>query len=316
MYKDNANRVNPLKAIGKIKMSNLCTEIFQIQETSKIADYGQPNDIGYDVCCNLGSLNINNVMETKKIAESVRSGIRALTLVSDVIDIPNAPGIEKATRELNAIGLGAMNLAGFLAKNKIHYASETAIEFASVFFAMVNFYALKESCIIAKERQKTFKGFEKTEYASGKYFDKYLATNYIPKSLKVIELFEGIDVPTIADWAELKAEVQKHGLYNAYRLAIAPTQSISYIQSSTASISPVVDIIETRMYGDSVTYYPMPFLNKENMLYYKSAYNIDQFAMIDLVAAIQEHVDQGISTILYVTNQTSSRDLVRLYIYA
>lgn len=70
------------------------------------------------------------------------------------------------------------------------------------------------------------------------------------------------------------------------------------------------------MYGDSVTYYPMPFLSKENMLYYKSAYNIDQFAMIDLIATIQQHVDQGISTILYVTNQTKSRDLVRMYIYA
>ncbi|MBW6186792.1 hypothetical protein KZ870_36635, partial [Pseudomonas aeruginosa] len=30
----------------------------------------------------------------------------------------------------------------------------------------------------------------------------------------------------------------------------------------------------------------------------------------------QRHVDQGISTLLYVTNETSTRELVKLYIYA
>lgn len=199
MFKDNANKNNPLKGLGQIKMSNLCTEIFQIQQTSYIADYGQEDKIGYDICCNLGSLNINNLMESKKIAESVAVGIRALTLVSEAVSIPNAPGVERANKELRAIGLGAMNLAGFLAKNQINYASEAAIEFASVFFSMVNFYAIKESCAIAKEKKTTFKGFSKSEYANGNYFTKYLTTNYIPKSLKVIELFEGIYVPNVED---------------------------------------------------------------------------------------------------------------------
>lgn len=316
IYRDNANINNPLKKLGKIKMSNLCTEIFQIQTTSKINDYEDKDEIGYDVSCNLGSLNINNLIVLKNLEESVDTAMLALSQVSDISFIANAPGIKKANNDLHAVGLGAMNLAGFLAKNKISYESDKALEFASVLFAAINYYSLKSSCKIAQKKQKKFVGFEKSDYASGIYFDKYLTTSYLPKTLQIIKLFEGIKLPTIDDWKQLKIEVQKHGIYNAYRMAIAPTQSISYIQSSTASIQPIIDVIESRMYGDSITYYPMPFLSSDNALFYKSAYNINQYKMIDLVAAIQEHVDQGISTTLYVTNNVSTRDLSRYYIYA
>jgi ribonucleoside-diphosphate reductase alpha chain len=43
---------------------------------------------------------------------------------------------------------------------------------------------------------------------------------------------------------------------------------------------------------------------------------MDMMKLIDLVATIQPHIDQGISTILFVTNQTTTKDLVRLYLYA
>lgn len=100
------------------------------------------------------------------------------------------------------------------------------------------------------------------------------------------------------------------------RLAIAPTQSISYIQNSTSSIMPVVEMIEARTYANSTTYYPMPYLDAQTQWYYKSAYNMDMFKLIDLVAEAQEHIDQGISAILYVTSEISTRELARYYIYA
>ena len=99
-------------------------------------------------------------------------------------------------------------------------------------------------------------------------------------------------------------------------MAIAPTQSIGYVQNATPSISPIVDIVERRTYGDSTTYYPMPYLSKQNFFFYKSAYEMDMMKMIDLVAEAQEHIDQGISTILYVDSNTSTRELVRYYLYA
>ncbi len=315
MYKDNANKVHALKDIGNINMTNLCTEIMQLQETSIINDYNEENIIKRDICCNLGSLNILNVMNNKSIKESVYTSIDMLNAVSSSMDIKNAPGVMKANKELRAIGLGAMNLHGYLAINNIPYESEYAKEFVNQFFMMVNFYSIKRSMEIAKIKG-SFKDFEKSEYAKGTYFNKYIEHDYTAKSDKIKGLFDGIYIPTKDDWKNLSQDVMKYGLYNAYRLTIAPTQSIGYIQNATPSVGPITEQIERRTYGDSTTYYPMPNLSKENMLLYKSAYHMDMFKIIDLISVIQEHIDQAISTTLYVDSNTTTKELVKYYIYA
>lgn len=316
MFKSNANNQHPLKNIGTVKMSNLCTEIFQLQETSEINDYGTADIIRRDINCNLGSLNIVNVMENKEIREAVHAGMEALTAVSDMTIIPNAPTVKKANDELHSVGLGAMNLHGYLAKNKIAYESAEAKEFARTFFMMLNYYSIEKSMEIAKEKGETFKDFDKSDYANGTYFEKYETTDYSPVTEKVQQLFEGIHIPTKEDWTSLKEQVQKNGLYNSYRLAIAPTQSISYVQNATSSVMPIVSQIESRTYANATTYYPMPYLSKDTFWYYKSSYDMNQFKLIDLIAEVQEHIDQGISTILYVNSDISTRELARYYIYA
>ncbi|OPA30861.1 ribonucleotide-diphosphate reductase subunit alpha [Bacillus cereus] len=316
MFKSNANNQHPLKDIGTVKMSNLCTEIFQLQETSEINDYGTDDIIRRDINCNLGSLNIVNVMENKEIREAVHAGMEALTAVSDMTIIPNAPTVKKANDELHSVGLGAMNLHGYLAKNKIAYESAEAKEFARTFFMMLNYYSIEKSMEIATEKGETFKDFDKSDYANGTYFEKYETTDYSPVTEKVQQLFEGIHIPTKEDWTSLKEQVQKNGLYNSYRLAIAPTQSISYVQNATSSVMPIVSQIESRTYANATTYYPMPYLSKDTFWYYKSSYDMNQFKLIDLIAEIQEHIDQGISTILYVNSDISTRELARYYIYA
>lgn len=317
-FKDNANKTHPLKALGDIKMSNLCTEIMQLQETSVIRDYGDGDEIKRDISCNLGSLNIVNVMESGKLRESVFEGIEALTVVSDMAKIPNAPGVRKANDELHSVGLGAMNLHGFLAKNGIPYESEEARDFVRSFFAAVNFYSIEASMRIAKERGQTFEGFEQTDYANGKYFEMYHEEDFAPRTGKVRELFEtcGIELPTPTDWTLLSADVVTYGLYHAYRLAIAPTQSISYVQNSTSSVMPAVRDVEHRKTGNTDTYYPMPFLSRETRWYYKSAFDMNQFRLIDLIAEAQRHIDQGISTIIFVNSDISTRKLMRFYVYA
>lgn len=316
MFKDNANRVHPNSNIGQIKMSNLCTEIFQLQETSIINDYGIEDEIKRDISCNLGSLNIVNVMESGKFRDSVHSGMDALTVVSDVANIQNAPGVRKANSELHSVGLGVMNLHGYLAKNKIGYESEEAKDFANIFFMMMNFYSIERSMEIAKERGIKYQDFEKSDYANGKYFEFYTTQEFEPQFEKVRELFDGMAIPTSEDWKKLQQDVEQYGLYHAYRLAIAPTQSISYVQNATSSVMPIVDQIERRTYGNAETFYPMPFLSSQTMWYYKSAFNTDQMKLIDLIATIQTHIDQGISTILYVNSEISTRELARLYVYA
>lgn len=297
-------------------LTGQCVEIMQLQEVSEIGNYGEEWDIKRDISCNLGSLNIANVMEHKNMYEAVFAAMKALTSVSNMSHVDNAPGVIKANDELHSVGLGVMNLHGYLAKNLIPYDSDEAKEFADVFFAAMNYYSILASMHIARKTKTTFKDFDKSEYANGNYFTKYLENDYLPKSPIVEKLFEGVDLPTKENWATLARRVKKHGLYHAYRLAIAPTQSISYVQNATSSVMPIVDLIERRAYGDMETYYPMPFLDEVTATVYQSAYTIDQMKLIDLISVIQNHVDQGISTILYVNSTTSTRELARLYAYA
>ena len=319
IFIDTANKEHTLKDLGIIKMSNLCCEIFQYQKPSDIKGYCGDNDWGQDISCNLGSLNIANVMDNKDIEKTVETAIRALTFVSDKTNISQVPTVKNGNDKSHSIGLGAMNLHGYLVRENVLYTSDEAIDFCNVFFAMIRFYAIKSSMKIAMERKKTFDGFEKSEYAKGKdssVLSKYYVNSYLPKTQKIKELFEEIYIPTKEDWAKLLDEVKENGIYNAYLTAIAPTQSISYVQNATSSIMPITEPVEVRTYGDSTTIYPMPFLTNENMLYYQSAYRMDMRKVIDIVATTQAHVDQGISTTLFVTDDKTTRDIARYYIYA
>lgn len=318
LFIDTANREHVLKDIGNIKMSNLCCEILQYQTPSQIEGYAGENIWGQDISCNLGSLNIANVMDNKDIENTVETAIYALSFVSDNTDIKQVPTVKIGNEKAHSIGLGAMNLHGYLVREDILYTSDEAIDFCNVFFAMIRYYAIKSSMKISIEKNKTFEGFEKSEYAKGKDSDilsKYYTNSYLPKYDKVKKLFEGIYIPTRKDWANLLDKVKVNGIYNAYLTAIAPTQSISYVQNATSSIMPITDIVEVRTYGDSTTIYPMPFLTNENMLYYQSAYRMDMRKVIDIVSTVQEHIDQGISTTLFVTDDKTTRDIAKLYIY-
>ncbi|AGK86987.1 ribonucleotide reductase large subunit [Bacillus phage SIOphi] len=316
MFQDNVNNEHANNHISKVKFSNLCTEVLQASQVSSFGDYGEPDDIGLDISCNLGSLNILNVMENKAIKKAVDLATDSLTKVAETTAIKNAPAVNKGNKEMQSIGLGAMNLHGYLAQNGIAYESETAREFADVFFAAVNFHSLSRSNEIAVERGRTYTGFEGSTYASGEYFDKYLNNDFLPKSDKVKALFEGIELPTKEDWAKLKDRVMNSGLYHSYRLCIAPTGSISYVQSSTASVMPIMERIEERTYGNSKTYYPMPGLSESNWFFFKEAYDMDMFKVVDMIATIQQHIDQGISFTLFLKDTMTTRDLNRIDLYA
>lgn len=319
IFVDTANKEHTLKDLGIIKMSNLCCEIFQYQTPSIIEGYSGENKWGQDISCNLGSLNIANVMDNKDVEKTVETAIRALTFVSDNTSISQVPTVKNGNDKSHSIGLGAMNLHGYLVRENILYTCEEAVEFCNVFFAMIRFYAIKASMKIAMERKETFVGFEKSEYAKGKgskVLSKYYNESYLPNSETIKELFDGIHIPTREEWSKLLDDVKENGIYNAYLTAIAPTQSISYVQNATSSIMPITEPVEVRTYGDSTTIYPMPFLTNENMLYYQSGYRMDMRRVIDIVAATQQHVDQGISTTLFVTDDKTTRDIAKYYIYA
>lgn len=316
IFDDNVNDAHPLKGIGRVKMSNLCTEILQVQETSVITDQDEPNEYGLDVSCNLGSLDIYKATKAENFETLVDTAVRLLTNVSQMTNIKNVPSVAKANKLMHSIGLGVMNLHGHLVTEGIAYGSKESIAFIDAFMEAVNYFSLKTSMEIAKDKGVTFDRFADSDYATGAYFDQYTTKEDITSQPAVEKALGNVPRITREMWQQLKEDVMTHGIFHAYRLAIAPTGSISYIRSSTASIAPCTERVEIRDYADSRTIYPMPFLTNENEHLYTEAYEVDQFKLIDLYAAAQKHIDQGVSMTLYVTDSWTTEQLAKVYIYA
>jgi ribonucleoside-diphosphate reductase alpha chain len=317
LFEDTANRANPIA--GRINMSNLCSEILQVNTPSVLNEDLNYEEIGNDISCNLGSLNIATVMDSGNLGDAVETAIRALTAVSEMSAVNSVPSVRQGNDDSHAIGLGQMNLHGYLGREKVHYDTPEAVEFTSVYFAAVAYHCLRTSCLLAQEKKQRFVGFAQSTYATGAYFDKYICRDWLPTSETVRGLFakNGMQLPTRAEWVQLKADVMEHGLYNRNLQAIPPTGSISYINNSTSSIHPIASRIEIRKEGKiGRVYYPAPFLSNDNMAYYRDAYEIGPNAIIDVYAAATEHVDQGLSLTLFFPDTATTRDINKAQIYA
>ncbi|MGW4718141.1 class 1b ribonucleoside-diphosphate reductase subunit alpha [Nocardia sp. NPDC004260] len=317
MFEDTVNRANPIA--GKITHSNLCSEILQVSTPSEFNDDLSYAKVGKDISCNLGSLNIAKTMDSPDFAQTIEVAIRALTAVSDQTHIYSVPSIEQGNNLSHAIGLGQMNLHGYLARERVHYGSEEGIDFTDIYFYTVVYHAIRASNRIAIERGTYFGGFPESKYASGEYFDKYTDRVWEPKTERVRRLFAdaGVHIPTQDDWRELKASVMEHGIYNQNLQAVPPTGSISYINHSTSSIHPVASKIEIRKEGKiGRVYYPAPYMTNDNLEYYEDAYEIGYEKIIDTYAAATQHVDQGLSLTLFFKDSATTRDLNRAQIYA
>ncbi|WP_375633944.1 MULTISPECIES: class 1b ribonucleoside-diphosphate reductase subunit alpha [unclassified Bartonella] len=317
LFEDTANRSNPIA--GRISMSNLCSEILQVSEASELETDLTYRTIGSDISCNLGSMNIAKAMESPDFGQTVESAVRALTAVSDMSNIACVPSIAKGNAESHAIGLGQMNLHGFLAREQIYYGSPEAIDFTNIYFYIVTYHAIRASNLIAHERQEMFAGFEKSAYADGRFFEKYIEKEWKPQFPLVQELFarNNIVIPDQKDWQELKKLVIEYGLYNRNLQAVPPTGSISYINHATSSIHPIASKIEIRKEGKiGRVYYPAPYMDNTNLNFYQDAYEIGPEKIIDTYAAATQHVDQGLSLTLFFPDTATTRDINRAQIYA
>jgi ribonucleoside-diphosphate reductase alpha chain len=317
MFEDTVNRANPIA--GKITHSNLCSEILQVSTPSLFNEDLTYAKVGKDISCNLGSLNIAKTMDSPDFAQTIEIAIRALTAVSDQTHIWSVPSIEQGNNDSHAIGLGQMNLHGYLARERIFYGSEEGVDFTNIYFYTVLYHALRASNRIAIERGTSFGGFENSKYASGEFFDKYTEQVWEPNTEKVRQLFVDADIhiPTQDDWRKLKESVQAHGIYNQNLQAVPPTGSISYINNSTSSIHPIASKIEIRKEGKiGRVYYPAPFMTNDNLDYYEDAYEIGYEKIIDTYAAATQHVDQGLSLTLFFKDTATTRDVNKAQIYA
>ena len=317
LFEDTANADHTMGHAGRVQMSNLCSEILQLQTPSEYHPDGSYKTLGADISCNLGSLNVKRMLDLDDNAfgDVVDTAVRALDNVARTTEIDSVPSVKAGNDRSKAIGLGQMNLHGALAHHGIEYGSDEALALWDRYMAKVTFHAMLTSTDIARVHGE-HEYFDGSEYATGAWFKRKIEPWFEDDKELTFGIGE-LHAPTLEDWHHLQLEVYKHGMANAYLQAIPPTGSISYINHSTASIHPVVAPIEIRKEGRTGrVYYPAPHMTEDNVHLFKDAYQLGYEKLIDTYAVSTYWVDQGSSCTLFFPDTATTRDVDRARIYA
>ncbi len=306
-YRDTVNEMNPNKHEGMIYCSNLCTEIAQNMSQAEIVSKtvetkdgdkvvvttSKPGDY---VVCNLASLCLGNIdVKNPKAIEDITSVVvRALDNVIDLNFYP-LPDAEITNQKYRAVGLGVSGYHHMLAKNHIKWESEEHLAFADEVFENIGYAAIKASNELAKERG-SYSLFQGSEWQTGEYFER---RNYSDDR-----------------WLELKSEVAKNGIRNAWIMATAPTSSTSILIGTTAGLDPVMNRFFLEEKKGAILPRVAPELSMDTYWYYKQAHYIDQTWSIRAAGVRQRHIDQAQSFNFWITNDYKMSQLLNLYISA
>ena len=310
MYEDTVNYYNPVPNVGRIQQSNLCSEILQPQTPSTFNAAGEFDEVGRDIACNLGSLNVAKMQQAdpETFAETVYDAIEFLSNVAAYGDFSSSPTVERGNAAARAIGLGQMNLHGYLIEQGVPYDSEEAVKIWRDYIRKVTYHSILASTDLAEERD-TFESFEGSDWQNGAVIKRIID-----------DLHEHPSDDEFSDqknWEILQRRIDTHGMYNQHLQAIPPTGSISYINNSTSSIHPIAAKIEIRKEGKlGRVYYPAYGLSNENFEQVKTSYEMSPNAVIDMYAASTPYVDQGQSLTLFFKDTATTRDLNRAQNYA
>lgn len=304
--RDVVNKYNPNSHKGVIYSSNLCTEIAQntseIESVSKeIVDVNgekvvvtttKPGDF---VVCNLASLVLGNINITdqEELEDVVSTVVRAL---DNVIDLNYYP-VEYAkitNGRYRAIGLGTSGYHHAMVKQGIMFQSEEHLKFADELYENINYYAVKASAEIAKEKG-SYEYFEGSDWQSGAYFEKRKYTS--------------------ERWTALRNETAK-GIRNAYLMAVAPTGSTSIIAGTTAAVDPVMMRYFLEEKKGQIVPRVAPSLSSQTFWLYENAHEIDQTWVIKSAGIRQRHIDQSQSVNLYITTEYTMKRILNLFIQA
>ena len=305
--RDAVNRANPNGHRGIIYCSNLCTEIAQNMSpiesvsTEVVTEDGDTVVVtttrpGEFVVCNLASLVLGNipVEDDAYLHELVGTVVRALDNVIDLNFYP-LPYAKITNRRYRSIGLGVSGYHHMLAKRGIMWESEEHLAFADRVFERINHAAIAASSALAAEKG-SYDCFEGSDWQTGAYFEK-----------------RGYDSD---EWMALAGTVAKQGMRNAYLLAIAPTSSTSILSGTTAGLDPVMNRFFLEEKKGVMLPRVAPELSPATYWYYKNAHVIDQSWSVRACGVRQRHIDQAQSMNLYITNDFTMRQVLRLYVLA
>ena len=320
--RDAVNRANPNGHEGVIYCSNLCTEIAQntsaIEEVTRevvtedgdtvVVTTTRPGDF---VVCNLASLSLGRlpVEDDETMGHVIETAVRALDNVID-LNFYALPYARITNHRYRSIGLGVSGYHHMLARRGISWESEDHLAFADEVFERINYHAIRASERLAEERG-AYGLFEGSDWQTGAYFAK---RGYCSLSGEVAEVREG--AMGSERWGELAEAVARNGVRNAYLLAIAPTSSTSILSGTTPGIDPIMRKFFLEEKKGSMLPRVAPELSPRTYWYYKPAHYIEQTWSVRAAGVRQRHIDQAQSMNLYITNDYTLRQVLRLYLEA
>lgn len=315
-HEENVNTVSMLNRY--INSSNLCTEITLPSRATRILsqevvsedeNLTNPKIVktyksGEISLCNLASVNLeiwgkSSQEEQQKIIDIL---VRAMDNTIDVAKYPVKEAMYTNLR-YRYLGIGVLNYANHLANLKIVIDSDEAKEETAKMFDNLSYQIIKSSLELAKEKGK-FAGFDETFWAQGDL--PIFRANKLALALTKYQ-------PDLNKWKDLANEIKKHGIRNAQLMAIAPTATSGKAINATESIEPIQDFIYKED-GKANILTLVPNISK-NSVYYKIAFDCDQYQLIRLAAIRQCYIDQAQSINIYFKKVTSLTDFTLHHIY-
>lgn len=348
-FKDNANFRYSNSHCGVINSSNLCTEIFLHTIPSKY-DKGAKTEVGETAVCNLSSLNLkehlkdNGKLDYALLKKSIATQMNMLDNVIDLNFYPTAEA-ENSNMKHRPIGAGSMGWADVFHSHKVDFSSEEGVNFSDELYEFISYHCILNSSKLAKTKGK-YETYEGSKWSKNKFpldtykeLCKFLGQRPMQHRKKVF-------VPEL-DWGHLRDHVGAHGMRNSNTMAVAPTATISYIQGCSPCIEPDFSVLFVYENKSGNLLISNEWFVKEckelgiwtpNMIEmlkavdgdvcrlngdlpddlkvrYKTAFDHDQFKLIDCAAVRQKWIDMGQSLNLF-NKSTSLKYLNDLYIHA
>lgn len=203
--------------------------------------------------------------------------VRNLNRVIDINYYP-VPETERSNFKMRPLGIGVQGFTQMLLKMGYSFESDDAKRLNKDVFEAMQYYCLKASCAVARERKAIMETVEFQEYAKGateprlEYNGDYFTSAEVASGLGAYERFRGsplsegifqhekYGVPASSlflgkeKWDALREDIMKYGVRNSLLVALMPTASTSQILGNTECFEPITSNIYTRrtLAGDFV----------------------------------------------------------------
>ena len=277
---DHCNTHSPfISKVAPIRQSNLCLEIaLPTKPLSNVND-----EEGEIALCTLSAFNLGAIESLDELEELAELAVRALDNLLDFQDYP-VPAAKNATMGRRTLGIGVINYAYYLAKNGKRYSDGSANALTHRTFEAIQYYLMKASNELAKERGASPK-FNETTYSQG-----IMPTDTYKRDLDKI-----CDEPLHLDWDTLRASIKEHGMRNSTLSALMPSETSSQISNATNGIEPPRGHISVKASKDGILKQVVPEYER-----LKDSYELlwdipSNDGYLQLVGIMQKFIDQTIS---------------------